>query len=43
MTKAALGVKLVLLLRLGLNKAASIAFGRQGGWVEVQDTSLGFS
>ena len=30
MTKAALGIKLVLLLHLGLDKAASIAFGRQG-------------
>ena len=30
MTKAALGVKLVLLLCLGLGKAASVALGRQG-------------
>ena len=28
--KAALGMKLVLLLHLGLGKVASIAFGRQG-------------
>ena len=29
--KAALGIKLVLLLCLDLGKAASIAFGKQGG------------
>ena len=43
MTKAALEVKLVLLLCLGLGKAASIAFGGQGSWVEVQGTGLGSS
>ena len=41
MTKTALGMKLVLLLHLGLDKVASIAFERQGDWVEVQDASLG--
>ena len=35
-TKAALEVKLVLLLHLGLGKAASIAFGGQGDWVKIQ-------
>ena len=30
-------------LCLGLGKAVSVAFGRQGGWVEVQDMSLGSS
>ena len=43
MTKAALGVKLVLLLYLSLGKVASIAFGEQEGWVEVQGTGLGSS
>ena len=41
--RAALEVKLVLLLHLDLDKAASIAFGRQGSWVEVQDAGLGSS
>ena len=42
--KAALEVKLVLLLHLGLGKAASIAFERQGyDWIKIQSTGLGSS
>ena len=43
MMKAALEVKLVFLLCLGLGKVASIAFGRQGDQVKVQSTGLGSS
>ena len=42
MARVALGVKLVLLLHLGLGEAASIAFERQGAGLRFKDSKSGF-